>query len=47
METLFWLSFGVLFAIICFVVYVLGRMCWVLYKSDMDFQIPTDEEDFK
>ena len=46
MDAIFWGAFSILFGVIGVGIYILGRMCWELYKTDMDFQIPTDEEDF-
>lgn len=46
MDFIFYGAFGFLFGIIGIGIYILGRMCWELYKADMDFQMPVDEDDF-
>jgi hypothetical protein len=47
METIFWVAFGFIFVTILVGIYILGRMCWELYKADMDFDttIELDDED--
>lgn len=39
-------AFGFMSAIILGLLGWVGHLCWILYKADMDFQIPTDEDDF-